>query len=125
MIKIPNESFNEVKSFLLPSFLYSLKRIVIGDECFRSVRLFELDGLRELESVEIGKKRFRISESERSDGSCRIVNCPKLKSIQIGDRSFDDYHSMIMSPLPLLQSIDFGWQCFYFAPSFSLIGMID
>ena len=102
-----------------------LKRIMIGDECFGMVRVFELDGLDELESVVIGKKSFMISDEKRSDGSCRIVNCPKLKSIQIGGSSFLDYHSFELNNLPSLQSIDMGKWCFFFAPSFSLTGLID
>ena len=39
--------------------MHSLKRIVIGDDCFGKVRVFELDGLDELESVEIGQRSFR------------------------------------------------------------------
>jgi len=87
--------------------------------------VFELDGLSELESVVIGERSFRISDKERSDGSYRIVNCPKLKSIQIGDFSFSDYHSFELNNLPSLQSIDMGNSCFWFAPSFSLTGLID
>ena len=121
-VSINDGSFNEVKSFILPSFLHSLKRIVIGDNCFRNVKVFELDRLDELESVVIGYHSFRISGDKRSDGSCRIVNCPKLKSIQIGDTSFEDYHSFELNNLPSLQSIDIGEWCFYRTPSFSLIG---
>ena len=102
-----------------------LKRIMIGDGCFGKVRVFELDGLGELESVVIGKYSFRISDKERSDGSCRIVNCPKLKSIQIGDRSFYDYHSFELNNLPSLQSIEMGEDSFYWTPLFSLTGLID
>ena len=102
-----------------------LKRIVIGDNCIGIVRVFELDGLSELESVVIGQKSFRIYSSERSDGSYRIVNCPKLKSIQIGYHSFEDYHSFELNNLPSLQSIDIGENCFYWTPSFSLTGLID
>ena len=102
-----------------------LKRIVIGNGCFGKVRVFELDGLSELESVVIGRDSFRISDDERSDGSYRIVNCPKLKSIQIDDGSFEDYHSFELNNLPSLQSIDMGGYCFYYAPSFSLTGLID
>ena len=102
-----------------------LKSIVIGNECFRKVRVFELDGLGELESVVIGEYSFRISDDERTDGSYRIVNCPKLKSIQIGQYSFNDYHSFELNNLPSLQSIDMGYGCFYYAPLFSLTGLID
>ena len=124
-IVIPDKSLNKPESIILPSFLHSLKHIVIGDNCFEGVRLFELDGLSELEIIIIGKKSFRIIGSERTDGTCRIVNCAKLKSIQIGEWSFDDYHSVELNNLPSLQSIDIGERCFYRAPSFSLTGLID
>ena len=94
-----------------------------------------MDGLRELESMVIGEKSFTYAKTyedinnngvdKRSDGVCRIVNCPNLKSIQIGDRSFADYHSFELTNLFSLQSIDIGHYCFYYAPSFSLTGLID
>ena len=131
-ITLPNSSFNEVKSFILILWLYSLKRIVIGDECFGSVRLFELNGLNELESIVIERSCFTIAKtdddvfnSKRTDGVCRIVNCPKLKSIQIDKFSFSDYNSFELNNLPSLQSIDIGHYCFYYASSFSLIGLIE
>ena len=124
-VAIPSHSFNELQSFILPSFIRSLKRIVIGDECFRMVRLFVVNGLDELESAEIGEKSFLLSEDERVDGECQLRNCPKLKSIQIGDRSFGDYCSFELNNLPSLQSIDIGEYCFYFTPVFSLTGLID
>ena len=106
--------------------LPSLQSIMIGENCFRKVRVFELDGLNKLESVVIGRKSFRISEyGEQNDGSYRIVNCPKLKSIQIGYESCEDYNSFELSNLPSLQSIDMGSNCFYWTPSFSLTGLID
>ena len=105
--------------------LPALKSIVIGSNCFGRVRSFELDGLNKLESVVIGERSFRISEDERSDGSYRIVNCPKLQSIQIGEQSFYDYHSFELNNLPSLQSIVMGYGCFLYVPSFSLTGLND
>ena len=125
-LKIGNKEYNNSSLTELTLFnLDRLKRIVIGDECFGSVRLVELDGLSELESVVIGEKSFRISGSERTDGVCRIVNCAKLKSIQIGEWSFSDYHSFELNNLQSLQSIDTGNGCFNYAPAFSLTGLID
>ena len=98
---------------------------MIGDDCFNTVRLFELNELSELESVVIGQKSFRKGAVEQDDGSCRIVNCPKLKSIQIGNYTLSDYQSFELNNLPSLQSIDFGQACFGYAPSFSLTGMND
>ena len=63
--------------------------------------------------------------TKRADGFFRIVNCPKLKSIQIGGWSFSDYHSFELNNLPSLQSIDMDEYCFSYAPSFSLTGLID
>ena len=123
---VGNGQYNEAsRTQLKLRRLVRLKRIVIGDECFGKVRVFELDGLGELESVVIGQKSFRINTSERGDGSCRIVNCPKLKSIQIGYQSFEDYHSFELNNLPSLQSIDIGSFGFHYAPSFSLTGLND
>ena len=124
-VTISNGVFNNREPFIPSFYMKSLKRIVIGDRCFGKVRVFELDGLGELESVEIGEKSFMISSSERNDGSYRIVNCPKLKSIQIGDGSFYDYHSFELNNLPSLQSIGIGGWCFEYAPSFSLTSLID
>ena len=121
-VTISNGVFNNREPFIPSFYMHSLKRIVIGEGCFGNVRVFELDGLDELESVVIGERSFRISEKERSNGSCQIVNCPKLKSIQIGNRSFYDYHSFELNNLPSLQSIVIGHGCFYWAPSFLLTG---
>ena len=103
----------------------SLQSLYIGNGSFGKVRVFELDGLDELESVVIGRESFMISSSERSDGSCRIMNCSKLKSIQIGYKAFEDYYSFELNNLPSLQSIDIGDWCFRYAPSFSLTSLID
>ena len=124
-VTIGDGLFNNREPFIPSFYMHSLKRIVIGNDCFGKVRVFELDGLGELESVVIGKESFRIRDGKRSDGSCRIVNCPKLKSIQIGNESFYDYHSFELNNLPSLQSIDIGRECFRWVPSFSLTGVID
>ena len=102
-----------------------LKRIEIGNDSYGDVREFDLEGLSELESVMIGQDSFRIDDKERNDGSYRIVNSPKLKSIQIGYESFEDYHSFELNNLPSLQTIDISGWCFRYAPSFSLTGLID
>ena len=119
---VRNGQYNNYNDSLCISGNSNLKRIVIGDGCFKCVRLFELDGLNELESVVIGEWSFKISDKERTDGDYRIVNCPKLKSIEIGYDSFYDYHSFEMNNLPSLQSIVLGDHSFNWAPSFSLTG---
>ena len=97
---------------------------MIGDDCFGSARVFELDGLNALESVTIGTWSLTYArtdddygtKSDRSDGCCRIGNCPKLRSIRLGYRSFSDYHSFELCNLPSLQSLEIGDDCFLVPP---------
>ena len=98
-----------------------LKRIEIGNNCFKNVREFVVDGLESLESVKIGRNCFRISDKERNDGVCRIMNCPTLRQLEIGHYSFEDFQSFELSNLNSIQSIKFGWKCFEYA-DFSLKG---
>ena len=130
---VSNGQCNDFHDSLCLSGYSKLKRIVIGDDCFGKVRLFELNGLNELESIVIGQRSLTyakmnedIENSERKDGTCRIVNCPKLKSIQIDSYSFGDYHSFELSNLPSLQSVDIsGEWCFYWTSFFSLSGLVN
>lgn len=106
-----------------------LTEIVIEYGSLSGLRSIELNGLSELESIQIGLYCFtRVTQWDRrektipSDGSCRILNCPKLKSIVINDYSFSDYLLFEMANCPSLQSIKMGDSCFRFALSFSLVG---
>ena len=106
----------------------NLKRIEIGNNSYVEVRVFSLDGLDELESVLIGdgKDRLTLGEfTERDDGLYKVVNCPKLKSIQIGALSYYNYKFFELNNLPSLQSIDIGNRCFRWAHLFSLTSMND
>ena len=68
-LRIENNSYNDSSvTELKLNGLVRLKRIVIGDECFGNVRVFDLDGLSELESVSIGEWSFRVSINQ----SCRF-----------------------------------------------------
>lgn len=128
-IILSEHSFNEVESFVFPPFLGSLKRIDIGDDCFGSIRSLKLTGLIELESVKIGKRCFTHATSETqmfvemgSDGTFEITDCPNLKSLQIGDFSFADYHLLELEILPSLQQVVVGSHAFHWSYLFSLSG---
>lgn len=128
-IILSEHSFNEVESFVFPPFLGSLKRIDIGDDCFGSIRSLKLTGLIELESVTIGKRCFTHATSETqmfvemgSDGTFEITDCPNLKSLQIGDFSFADYHLLEVEILPSLQQVVVGSYAFHWSYLFSLSG---
>ena len=65
-VTISNGVFNNREPFIPSFYMHSLKRIVIGDECFGKVRVFELNGLDELESVVIGKESFTYAKTRRN-----------------------------------------------------------
>ena len=136
---LPNQSIDDIPNDIEHLYLYrfsdynrdrltfpinsfnQLKSISIGNDCFQHVREFVIDGLESLESVKIGKECFRISFKRRDDGICRITNCPNLRQLEIGDRSFHDFKSFELSNINSLQSINFSEWCFEYA-DFSLKG---
>ena len=120
---IGNEVFNDenITTLHFSPLLIRLKRIEIGEQCFKHVREFVIDGLESLESVKIGKYCFTIDKEERDDGICRITNCPNLTQLEIGHDSFVDFKSFELSNLNSIQSIKFVWDCFRYA-DFSLKG---
>ena len=99
-----------------------LRSIAIGNDCFKNVRKFVLDGLEKLESVKIGEKSFSISDNKRNDGLCRITNCPNLRQLVIGYYSFRDFKQFELSNVKSLQSIQFGEYCFKYAMNCILKG---
>ena len=61
---IDNEMFNDenITSLHFSPLLIRLKRIEIGNECFKHVREFVLDGLESLESAKIGDRCFKYTD---------------------------------------------------------------
>ena len=109
-MEIGDNSFANFQSFEL-SNLNSIPSIKFGNNCFKNVREFVLDGLESLKSVKIGISCFRIDDKERDDGICRIMNCPNLTQLEIGDHGFKDFQSFELSNLNSIQSIKYGNDC--------------
>ncbi len=104
---------NGCKSWSLGSFDLSgvtyLKELRIGDECFNSVNEFKLIGLKYLETVMIGKKSFSISEKGKDyNRRFYVKNCPRLKTLNIGYRSFSDYKVIEIESVDALESLRIG-----------------
>ena len=94
------------------SNLISLESIEIGDDCFGSVKTFQIDGLNQLKTIKIGKNSFTQKKNGYGDDeskSFHILNCESLESIQIGEYSFSDFAGDFeLKNLPQLQSIQIG-----------------
>ena len=94
------------------SLLYNLESIEIGDDCFRSVQTFQIDGLNRLKTIKIGQNSFTQQWNSWGDDKSKsfyILNCESLESIEIGDYSFSDFAGDFeLKNLPQLQSIQIG-----------------
>ena len=90
--------------------LNSFEEIEIGNECFGSVKTFQMDGLNRLKTIKIGYNSFTQNDYGNDESkSFHILNCESLKSIQIGGWSFSDFAGVFeLKNLPQLQSIQIG-----------------
>ena len=128
---VSDNSFNDSSMIVLKlNCFHHLKHVVIGNDSFRYVRFLDVNELQELESIVVGERSFSylkdvpsIRKKEENDGGCRIINCPRLKSIYFSNYSFADYFSIQLESFPLLHSIHLGDYCFYHATKFSLTGL--
>ena len=122
---IPNWTCYDFNYLTFDIYTYnSVKSIEIGNDCFRKVHAFKIDGLNHLVSLIIGNNSFNaLSTSFLSNShyvsewkwysdeskSFHILNCESLESIQIGRYSFSDFAGDFeLKNLPQLQSIQIG-----------------
>lgn len=100
-----------------------LKSLEIGNDSFRFVKTFTLDGLHQLKSLKIGKNSFtqvKLAHWENdssamakaiksSSKSFHLLNCEQLETVEIGECSFSDYTGGFeLRNLPELLSITIG-----------------
>ena len=97
---------NTINVVDLSSFKF-VRSVVIGDSCFQYVQIFSIVGLNWLESVSIGYDCFwdGSTDSLLKGSEFKIVNCPQLKSLSIGYRSFGRYNGFELCQLPQLKSV--------------------
>ena len=88
----------------------SLESIEIGDECFKSVQTFKIDGLNRLKTLKIGYHSFSYNVIEDNvSNSFHILNCESLESIDIGGCSFINFAGDFeLKNLPSLLTIRIG-----------------
>ena len=102
--------FDSVTAFDL-SVYPRLKSVTIGDYGFEYVSVFNITGLSELESVEIGMNSFTKKKNGYGSDPNRhfyLKNCPKLKSLKMGRYSFSDYTVIEIENVDALEVIEMG-----------------
>ena len=108
------------------SLFLNLEELIIGNNCFENVNLFNIDGLNHLKCIKIGKNSFTKTKYKNdSSRSFSILNCIELESIEIGESSFRDYGGGFeLFNLPKLSTIKMVSSNFY-CSSFEIKGIID
>ena len=122
------------------SLFLNLEELIIGDDSFENVELFNINGLNHLKSLKIGNNSFTHlkrnddwdwNKANNPNRSFHILNCIELESIEIGEYSFFDYGGGFeLKNLPKLSTIKIGemgssWSYNFFYSSFEVNGIID
>ena len=109
------------------SELKYLKRIEIGNECFKYVDEVKMIGLNNLESVEIEKNgltQHKYSHGNDPNRHFYLKNCPKLRSLKMGHHSFSDYTVCEIENVDALEVIEMGdvdeWSRNFYSASLEL-----
>ena len=126
-IVLPDETCNDNDYTIFDfSRFTQVESIEIGNNCFGSVKIFKIDGLKCLIGIKIGNNSFtnkKNSWGNDASKSFHILNCESLESIQIGEWSFSDYAGEFeLKNLPQLQSIQIGSSNFHYS-SFVIRGI--
>ena len=131
-LDIQSNACNDIQySSFIPMPFY--KSIEIGDDCFENVRTFNINGLNELKSLNIGMNSFTKRKNSYGNDPSRsfsILNCCELESIEIGSYSFSDYGGGFeLKNLPKLLTIKIGEigtdSSNFYCSSFVIKGIID
>ena len=86
-----------------------LVELKIGSNCFNYVSVMSISRLPKLKSVEIGEKSF---QNESADSQLMVKNCPALVSLKIGNQSFKGFKRFNLSEVNGVTSIMVGDECF-------------
>ena len=86
-----------------------LRALEIGDNCFGYVVAFNLVGLSKLNRVVIGKHCFTYHADNTQTCHFCVKECPKLKVLKIGPRSFPHYSVCEIEKVDALEVIEIGY----------------
>ena len=94
------------------------KTITIGNFCFRYVTHVTLKGMPSLERVEIGARSFQrcihpsmddvvflMEDDERFEGQFCLKDCPKVKTLVLGNGAFHEAEKCVIEDVPALEEI--------------------
>ena len=93
--------------------MIKLKELTVGDLCFKHVKEVLLVGLKQLETVVIGKGCFTEHENDQLDdikpyGHFYLKDCGRVRELTIGCGSFSDYSVCEIENVDSLEVIEMG-----------------
>ena len=86
-----------------------LVELKIGSNCFNYVSTVSISRLAKLRSIEIGERSF---QNESANNQLMVKNCPALVSLKIGNQSFKGFKRLDLNEVRGLKSITVGVDCF-------------
>ena len=93
------------------SFMFNLRELKVGNECFMYVQEMKLTGLKNLESVTVGDDCFNSKLFDMyPDHRCHfhLKNCERIKELKIGCDSFALYSTIEIECVDSLEVIEIG-----------------
>ena len=113
VIVIASNCCNESELSMLDlSRFVNLRELKVGDKCFKYVDEVKLIGLKELESVVIGKNSFTKNNNywfgNDPNRHFYLKNCERMRDLKIGRYSFFDYSVCEIENVPSLEVIEMG-----------------
>ena len=100
------------------SLLPHLEVLMIGNNCFSSLSKLYFKGMNNLKRITVGSDCFMQLFpccSRCPDAHFRVVDCPQLQSIEIGNGSFHEYGNCELCNLPSLEELKIGFDYFQWA----------
>ena len=111
---VKNNSCNgkEWKSLDL-SLLSKLRKLTVGNECFKEVETVKVNGLNELESMVVGVNSFTFGNNKKT--SFEMKDCEKVKELIIGCTSFNIFGKFSLENTPSMERIVMDGENFYWS----------
>lgn len=102
-------------------YLPRLRKLRVGDHCFKNVKWMEVVKLRDLESVVIGRNSFTSGEQGPLGSVYHfwLKSCPKLRELRVGDDAFAHCDECLIEGVGL-EVVEMGSNAFLNTPSLEL-----
>ena len=113
VLVITDDCFNKEDQWIVLDLqnMPDLRSVEIGNRCFKYTQELHIVGLENLERVVIGDKSFTMREDHLDyDVDCQfhVKDCPKLRELKIGAKSFVSFTECEINNVDALEVIEIG-----------------